>query len=102
MDRYQIFRGAENKELSFSLSGMAEGEYRITEHIVNRRYGSCFDKWVEMGAVPLTTEEETEALKQLSHPLLKIRNYTVINQQLDYEDILEPHEIRLIQLSKKT
>ncbi len=101
-DRYQIFNGAVNKELSFSLSGMADGEYRITEHIVNRRYGSCFDKWVEMGAAPLITTEETDALRQLSHPLLKIKTYTVINQQLDYEDILEPHEIRLIQLSKKS
>ncbi len=101
-DRYQIFNGAVNKELSFSLSGMADGEYRIMEHIVNRSYGSCFDKWVQMGAAPLITTEETDALKQLSHPLLKIRNYTVINQQLDYEDILEPHEIRLIQLSKKS
>jgi xylan 1,4-beta-xylosidase len=100
-DRYEIFNGAVNKELSFSLSGVADGEYRITEHIVNRRYGSCFDKWVEMGAAPLLNAEETDALKQLSHPLIKIKNHTVTKQLLDYEAVLEPHEIRLIQLSKK-
>ncbi len=99
-DRYQVFPGAENKELSFSLAGLADGEYRITEQIVNRSYGSCFDKWVEMGAVSLETGEETETLKHLSHPLLKKSSYTVVNQILDYEAVLEPHEIRLILIAK--
>ncbi|QHQ60269.1 helix-turn-helix domain-containing protein [Anaerocolumna sedimenticola] len=47
--RYEVFPDESKKELKFSLSGMENGEYRVTEEIVNRNYGSCYDKWVEMG-----------------------------------------------------
>ncbi len=100
-DRYQVFPDAVNKELSFSLSGLTDGDYIMTEQLVNRRYGSCFDKWLEMGAAFLETPEETDTLKHLSQPLLKKTYLTVVNQILDYETVLEPHEIRLILIDKK-
>ncbi len=98
-DRYNVFSNAAAKEFIFSLAGLANGEYTMTEQLVNRRYGSCYDKWVEMGAVSLETPEEVEALKHLSHPLLKKTFRSVSNQTLDYEAILEPHEVRLIQIT---
>ncbi len=100
-DRYQVFPDAVNKELSFSLSGPADGDYIMTEQIVNRRYGSCFDKWLEMGAASLQTPEEIDTLKQLSRPLLKKTIRTVINQTFDYEAVLDPHEVRLILITKR-
>ncbi len=100
-DRYNVFSNAVKKELSFSLSDLTNGDYIITEQIVNRHYGSCYDKWVEMGAATLETLEEVETLKHLSHPLLKKTFCSVTSQTLDYEAILEPHEIRLIQMTRK-
>ncbi|QHQ60270.1 hypothetical protein Ana3638_05310 [Anaerocolumna sedimenticola] len=49
----------------------------------------------------METKEEVETLKQLSHPFLKKSISSVTNQALDYETVLEPHEIRLIQISKR-
>ncbi|MGB8452798.1 MAG: helix-turn-helix domain-containing protein [Anaerocolumna sp.] len=100
-DRYHVFPGAASKELVFSLSGLADGDYIMTEQIVNRKYGSCYDKWVDMGAVSLETKDEIDTLKQLSHPLLKKTFRTVNNRTIDYEAVLEPHEIRLILISKR-
>ncbi|WMJ85432.1 GH39 family glycosyl hydrolase [Anaerocolumna sp. MB42-C2] len=98
--RYEVFPDDSKKELIFTLSGLGDGEYTLTEEIVNRNYGSCYDKWLEMGAVPLETEE-VETLKQLSHPLLKKTICSVTNQALDYKAVLEPFEIRLIRITKK-
>lgn len=100
-DRYHVFTNTAIKEFSFSLTDMTNGEYIMTEHIVNRHYGSCFDKWVEMGAAPLERPDEIQALKNLSNPLLKKAFYQVTNQVFDYKANLEPHEYRLIQITKK-
>ena len=100
-DRYHVFTNTAVKEFSFSLTELTNGEYTITEQIVNRNYGSCFDKWVEMGAVPLEKPDEIEALRNLSNPLLKKTFCEVKSQVLDYKAILEPHEFRLIQINRK-
>ncbi len=100
-DRYHVFTNTAVKEFSFTLTDLTDGEYIMTEHIVNRHYGSCFDKWVEMGATSLDGPDEIQALKNLSTPLFKKAFYQVTNQVFEYSSNLEPHEYRLIQITKK-
>ncbi len=100
-DRYHVFSNTTAKDFSFSLVDLTNGEYRMTEEIVNRSYGSCFDKWVEMGAIALDNPHEVNVLKNLSNPLLKKTYYQVTDQTLDYNATLEPHEFRLIRIDRK-
>jgi beta-xylosidase len=99
-DRYHVFVDATEKEFYFDLAGVINGNYNIVEKIVNRQYGSCYDKWVEMGSLTLTTQEELDTLKCLSQPFIKKSLSTADNNILHFQAILEPHEIRLVKIQK--
>jgi len=100
-ERYNIFVNAVNKEIEFTLIDISNGDYIISEQIVNRHSGSCFDEWLKMGATPLDTKEEIDTLKQLSTPTIIKKMCTIDNHLLVYTGNLEPHEVRLIQIKKK-
>ncbi len=99
-DRYGVFAEACRKEFRLELVDLPEGGYDIVEKIVNRQYGSCYDKWVEMGALPVNTQEEIDILKDLSRPFLKKSKLIVRGDCLPYQAALEPHEIRLVVIKK--
>jgi Beta-xylosidase len=99
-ERYGVFAEACRKEFCLELTDLPEGDYDITEKIVNRQYGSCYDKWVEMGALPVNTQEEIDALRDLSRPFLKKSKLFTRQHCLPYQAVLEPHEIRLVVIKK--
>lgn len=101
IERYQAFVNPTPLEVDFKLKDIANGNYIIIEHIVNRESGSAFDEWVRMGALPLNTEEEIITLKGRSIPQISKMNLGVRNQKLNYFAKLEPHEIRLVEIRKK-
>lgn len=96
--RYHTFDYAVNKTIHFTLSDIENGSYLITERIVNRHSGSVFDKWLEMGAVELKTQEEVDSLRQLSQPMLYKKLLQTSNHCLPYSATLEPLEIRLVEI----
>lgn len=99
-NRYEVFPDAADKQFNLELIDVEEGTYLITEKIVNRHYGSCYDKWVEMGSTPLTTLEEINTLRDLSRPFIKKSQIASDGPVLHYYGSLKPHEIRLIILQK--
>lgn len=99
-ERYDIFADTANKEFQLELEEIAEGSYQITEKIVNRQYGSCYDKWIEMGALPINSQEEIDTLRDLSRPLIRKSKITSDNCVLHYHGNLAPHEIRLVLIRK--
>lgn len=101
IERYQAFVNPTPLEVDFKLKDIANGNYILIEHIVNRESGSAFDEWVRMGALPLNTEEEIITLKGRSIPKITKMNLGVRNQKLNYFATLEPHEIRLVEIRKK-
>lgn len=102
LERYKAFVDPSPLKLNLTLSQMEDGRYHMTEQFVNRDYGSAFDEWVRMGAVPLTTEEEVTILKGRSMPLLQ-KSYVCIEENaFSYLAELRPHEIRLVRISKKS
>jgi beta-xylosidase/AraC-like DNA-binding protein len=101
LERYNAFVDPNSLEFDYVLSNIENGNYIQTEHIVNREYGSAFDEWVQMGALPLITEEEIDILKGRSMPKINKNRILVENNSINYFAELKPHEIRLIQIKKQ-
>jgi beta-xylosidase len=101
IDRYNAFNDPSWLNFDFKLTHLVNGFYSMTEQIINRDYGSAFDEWVRMGALPLVTEEEINILKGRSMPMINKRNIEVTNNTLRYLADLKPHEIRLIKIKKQ-
>ncbi len=101
LERYNAFVNPNPIEFDFSLSNLENGTYLMTEQIVNRENGSAFDEWIQMGALPLTNEEEINTLSGRSMPKLNKGSLEVTNNIINYFAELQPHEIRLILINKQ-
>lgn len=99
-DRYTPFAPEQKRDFELRIEGLAEGEWHIREYTLNRQSGSCFDKWVEMGAQPLESGEEIELLKGLSQPMLTRYTLQAQRGRLMVNAMLDPLEVRLILLEK--
>lgn len=101
LERYNAFVNSDPCDFEFTLTSAENGNYIMTEQIVNREHGSAFDEWVRMGALPLTSKEEIDALKGRSMPLVNKAKIKVDNSCITYYAELKPHEIRLITIKKQ-
>jgi xylan 1,4-beta-xylosidase len=97
-DRYSVFKNDNPKEFNFVLENIDNGDYEIKEYRVNRKQGSSFDTWVEMGAPKCLEIEEMEYLKSKSYPMYKRKNKS-INNSYEINTILQPHEIVLFEIN---
>jgi xylan 1,4-beta-xylosidase len=100
LERYNAFVDPSFMDFDLVLANMENGTYTLTEHIVNRDIGSAFDEWVRMGALPLTSPEETQSLKGRSMPKISKTKIELTNKRMNYYVKLEPHEIRLLEIKK--
>lgn len=50
LERYNAFVDPSSMDMDLILVYAENGTYTLTEHVVNRDYGSAFDEWVRMGA----------------------------------------------------
>lgn len=97
-ERYNVFKNDNPREFSFKLESIVSGDYEIKEYRVNRKQGSSFDAWVEMGAPKYLEAEEIEYLKSKSYPEYKRKNIK-INKSYEINTVLEPHEIVLLEIN---
>lgn len=100
IERYNAFVNPSTICFDLVLNSIENGSYTVTEHIVNRHHGSAFDEWVRMGALPLTTEEEFRTLQGRSMPKITKSVMEIQGDKLNYYAELEPHEIRLVELTR--
>ncbi|MCX7772112.1 MAG: helix-turn-helix domain-containing protein, partial [Clostridia bacterium] len=101
MERYNAFVDQSPMDVDILLTNAENGNYTLTEYVVNRESGSAFDEWVRMGALPLMTEEELSTLKGRSMPRISKTNMDVNNKRINYYAKLAPHEIRLVEIRKR-
>ena len=98
-DRYTPFSPEQALDVHLCLNNVPDGDYTVRETIVNRRWGSAFDKWVEMGAVEPDTPEELQTLAALSVPMRSRYLARAENKSLQIDALLDPLELRLITLT---
>lgn len=98
-NRYTAFDMSRKLRLSLALLDMPNGRYEIREYYVNREYGSAYDLWIQMGGVPLDPHD-TELLRGLCVPGYHKELRLVEKNQLTYQTILEPLEIRFAEIKR--
>ena len=100
-ERYGAFPERGDRLVTLTLENIEDGTWNVTEYILNRKYGSAFDAWLDMGAVEPRCEEELAYLRALARPALRCTEATVRGGTLLYEAPLAPHEVRLLRLHRK-
>ncbi len=98
-NRYTPFSDFSQAEVSLQLRDLNDGRCRITESFVNRKAGSSYDAWVELGAPDELTPYDTEYLKARSVPGRKTWDAEITGGTLSYRQVLEPLEVRLVQIT---
>ena len=98
-NRYTVFSQQTLLEFMVPLVNLSDGKYQVKEYIINRKSGSSFDNWVNMGAPPLGGFE-VDVLKKISHPGMQYQTVEVSDQKMTYRAVLEPHEVRLVKIRK--
>lgn len=97
-DRYTPFPKANTLKVVLPLTNLSEASYQLTETVVNKNHGSSFDKWLELGALPLESKTDIEYLKSVSLPKIQKKILHSENNSLTITAELEPHEVRLIEI----
>ena len=95
-NRYSSFSEQTNAKFTLKIEGLKTDHCFIREFFINREQGSCFDKWNEMGGLPLL-EDELSVLK-MTEPGLLLHKEKVNNGVLYIESTLLPHEVRRVEV----
>ena len=94
-ERYTPFTPEQSLDVHLRLDNVPNGTYCVTETTVNRKSGSAFDQWLEMGALEPDGKQELETLTALSHPHCSKYLLTAENHTLSLDAMLELLEVRL-------
>lgn len=100
-DRYTPFAPEQTMDFHLHLSDIDNGDYLIRETVVNRKYGSAFDEWLRMGAMELSTPQETASLRMHSAPHISRYMAQAKHHTLELDAMLEMLEVRLIEIEKR-
>lgn len=100
-DRYTPFSPEQMLDVHLTLRDMEDGDYMVTETILNRNSGSSFDSWISMGALELTRKEEIDTLAARSVPAINKYYATTENSMLRIDAMLDMLEVRSIVVTKK-
>lgn len=97
-NRYIYFSSMDNAQFEVYLEDIPANynSCSVKELFINQQYGSSYDAWENMGAVPLTTANELALLKTRSEPGSYLHRETITDQTLHYQTQLLPFEIRLV------
>lgn len=99
INRYTVFDKEKINAYQLSLTGI-HGNYRVKKQYVNRKQGSSFDSWVDIGAPTDMDDEMIRYLKGKAEPGIQVEDIT-IHQSYTLTTELQPHEIQLIELKKR-
>ena len=98
--RYTPFSDQSLQEVSLRIHDITNGHYRITESFINQASGSSFDAWVRLGAPEELTSCDIEYLKASAVPGRRVFETSVSEHVLFYNQVLEPLEVRLVQIRR--
>lgn len=96
-DRYIPFTNKQDAIAKVHLSNLPGTKCSVKEFFVNRNNGSSFDTWVRMGA-EFMTKDELEYLHANSLEGLYIHTEEILGGHLTIFSVLEPLEVRLVEV----
>ena len=101
-NRYAAFPSGGDKIVHITLGNVVSGKYQKEEWTVNRHHGSVYDIWCDR--FHSENDLSLQAIQELqiaSYPKYEIESLTVDNNMMQLTVTLEPHEIRLILITKR-
>ena len=99
-NRYTPFVNSASLELSIPFRNLEKGNYKVKEYIINQNYGSCYDRWLNMGGLSIDDPYDLELLKQSSVPDANLYTVQIDQNDWTYVTTLEPLEVKFIELTK--
>lgn len=111
---YEIFEETETKQTLVYLEDLPIGRYKCTMYILNRSYGSILDKFIHIlnhgktsssELVYLLTNMQTEEIeyyRKICIPRIEISYLNNTTGTLPFELNMEPHEVILINLERRS
>lgn len=96
-DRYYEFKDSGAKSVRIFLSGVPAGKYTLETQYINRKSGSSYDIWMQMGAPRQMKQQLLDYLEASSMPAFYLDEANVTrNGKLVLSVFLEPLEVKLI------
>jgi len=96
---YTAFDKMESKNISFTLNGIEDGEYRLISYHLNRECGSIFDEWSKTDFWTTPNMREVEYLRTVLHPKRNYGKKKSINNQLEIQMNLQPLEVVVLEIA---
>lgn len=96
MGRY--LEEAEPLKQKFRLENIKNGTYQVKVHYMNRENGSAQDIWRMMEYQKVLSKDEIEYVKRRAMPSIEIRTVQVGGGALELGTVLQPQEIRLLDI----
>lgn len=97
-NRYTPFIEPTVKKYVIPISDLEDTSYILTDILLNQENGSPFDKWVDLGAIELESQDEMAYLKAIAIPRITKQRLNVENGYLTISRELQPHEVRFIEI----
>ena len=98
-NRYTPFDMSNRLQFQIKLTDLKDGNYCIKELFVNREYGSAYDIWLKMGAVPLDPSD-VEIIKGYCVPGMHKEYRLIDSGAYEYSPVLDPLEIRFAEIKR--
>lgn len=98
-DRYTPFDPVQQLDVHIALDGVPNGVYTVRETVLNRKSGSAFDQWLEMGALEPDTQQELAVLEALSTPKYSKYLAEAKDRTLELDAMMDMLEVRLITIA---
>lgn len=101
-DRYSPFVNKTKKKINLMYK-TSHNKVKMEIHSITRKYGSPYDRWLDCGKPPIDTYNRLintvfDAIKIASYPDYQYREINVTQNNLSAEFLLEPLEIKLIEI----
>lgn len=94
----QFFNDNSALKLNFQIKHVKNGIYQIKTRSLNQQNGSIQDEWLRMGLSENLNKQDIEYLRNICTPRITIKTCKVTDGILNFETILQPHEIQYIHL----
>lgn len=95
-DRYTMFEQAQSLSLKIQIDDLDDQTYQISEHILNRKHGSLFDTYQEIGGIDFHTVTECQYMERRCIPGFHNFYASTESHSLTLQFILDPLEVRFI------
>ena len=93
---YTVFGDAATKDISITLKGLQDGQYKVVTMTLNRENGSLFDEWIRYGIIDGLRPHDIRYLQDIVHPHRMVRYHECEGGVLKLSMQMLPHEVKFL------